>query len=161
MGTFWWKRNIEVSMLCKSTKFLPYCVSGQGTEYAWFNTNVVQLLYMRSFPELPVCLYGGHYDQWGYDRFLVQVRLRQKYYALQVWLQVWHNLGSNPWHSNHRQYISCPWDTCLNHWTIKGLWYICNVYKWTILGYPLCIMKHWCCQARLLAWVDLLTVTVA
>ena len=38
--------------------------------------------------------------------FLFKVRLRQKYYALQVQ----HNRGLNPWLPDRKKYISCPWD---------------------------------------------------
>ena len=45
--------------------------------------------------------------------------------------------------SKSKQYISCQWDACSNH------------------GQITVALKHLHCQARLLAWVDLLTVTVA
>ena len=33
--------------------------------------------------------------------------------------QVQPNQGSNPWPPDHGEYISCPWDSCLNHCTIN------------------------------------------
>ena len=44
---------------------------------------------------------------------LVQVQFRQKYYSCQVR----HDLGP----TTPRQYISCSWDTRLNHWAIRDL----------------------------------------
>ena len=56
--------------------------------------------------------------------YLVQVQLRQKYYAPQVWS----NRGLNSWPPDHGQYIS--WDTSLNNSAIRDLnKKLCSVWQ--------------------------------
>ena len=87
-------RTIVVGLLCDDGYTIVYCATTGSQMTTSLSANV-------------------------YFIYLVQERCRQKDYAFKVQLD-W---GSNPWHPDHGEYISYPWDAHLNHSVIRDLTY--------------------------------------